>query len=76
MGEHLFPTEPDPASTPTFARCWKGPWWRLDAQALDARWAGKVVLNEVGGRIGLTLQALRASRAPVPGLPKPRSPGG
>jgi hypothetical protein len=51
-------------------------WWRLDAHAVDARWADKVVLNEVRGRIGLALQALRALRAPVRGVPEPRSPGG
>ena len=48
-------------------------WWRLDVQAAEARWADRVVLNEVRGRLYLAMQALRAR---APGLPEPGSPGG
>lgn len=76
MGEHLFPTEPDAGVDADLHRMLEGLWWRLDEQAADARWADKVVLNEVRGRVGLAMQALRAGRAPAPGLSAPRSPGG
>jgi hypothetical protein len=79
MGEHLFPTEPEHGVEADLRQVLESMWWRLDAQAVDARWADRVVLNEVRGRIGLALQALRpprSLRAPVRGLPEPRSPGG
>jgi hypothetical protein len=76
MGEHLFPTEPEPGVDAELGQVLEGMWWRLDAQAVDARRADKVVLNEVRGRIGLALQALRALRAPARLLPEPRLPGG
>ena len=78
MGEHLFPTEPEAGADADadLRQVLEGMWWRLDAQAAEARWVDKVVLNEVRGRIGLAMQALRARRAPAPGLPGPRSPGG
>lgn len=76
MGEHLFPTEPEAGVHADLHQVLEGMWWRLDAQAVEARWADKVVLNEVRGRIGLAMQALRARRAPAVGLPEPRSPGG
>ncbi len=76
MGEHLFPTEPEAGVDADFRQVLDGMWWRLDAHAVNARWADKVVLNEVRGRIGLALQALRALRAPAPHLPDPRSSGG
>ena len=60
MGEHLFPTEPEAGVDAELHQVLEGMWWRLDAQATDARWADKVVLNEVRGRIGLAMQALRA----------------
>lgn len=74
MGEHLFPTEPDGADADlrqVLEEMWRG----LDAQAAEARWVDKVVLNEVRGRVGLAMQALWALRAPGPGLLGPRSPG-
>ena len=76
MGEHLFPTAPEAAVGAGLHQVLRGLWWRLDAQAVGARWRDKVVLNEVRGRIGLALQALRAHRAPAVQLPQPRSPGG
>jgi len=76
MGEHLFPTEPEAGIDADLHPVLEELWWRLDAQAADARWADKVVLHEVRGRVGLAMQALRAGRAPAPGLPAPRSPGG
>lgn len=76
MGEHLFPTEPEAGLDADLRQVLEGMWWRLDAQAVDARWADKVVLNEVRGRIGLAMQALRALRAPAPCLPEPRSARG
>jgi len=76
MGEHLFPTEPGAGVDADLRQVLEGMWWRLDAQAVDARWPDKVVLNEVRGRIGLALQALRSLRSPAPRLPGPRSPGG
>jgi hypothetical protein len=76
MGEHLFPTEPEAGVDADLREVLEGMWWRLDALAVDARWADKVVLNEVRGRIGLALQSLRARRAPALPLPGPRSPGG
>lgn len=76
MGEHLFPTEPEAGVDADRHWVLEEMWWRLDAQAVDARWTDKVVLNEVRGRIGLALQALRALRAPAPRLPDPRSSGG
>ncbi len=76
MGEHLFPTEPEAGVDADLREVLEGMWWRLDALAVDARWADKVVLNEVLGRIGLALQSLRARRAPALRLPGPRSPGG
>lgn len=76
MGEHLFPTEPEAGIDADLHQMLEGMGWRLDEQAADARWADKVVLNEVRGRIGLAMQALRAGRAPALRLPLPRSPGG
>jgi hypothetical protein len=76
MGEHLFPTEPEAGVAADLCQVLDSMWWRLDAQAADARWADKVVLNEVRGRISLAMQALRARRAPALRLPGPRSPGG
>lgn len=76
MGEHLFPTEPEGGVDAELRQVLEGMWWRLDAQAVDARWADKVVLNEVRGRIGLALQTLRALRAPARLLPEPRLAGG
>lgn len=76
MGEHLFPTEPEQGVDADLRQVLESMWWRLDAHAVDARWADKVVLNEVRGRIGLALQALRPLRSPAPRLPEPRSPGG
>jgi hypothetical protein len=76
MGEHLFPTEPEAGVDADLHQVLEAMWWRLDAQAAEARWVDKVVLNEVRGRIGLAMQALRAQRPPAPGLPGPRSPGG
>lgn len=76
MGEHLFPTEPEAGVDADLPRVLQGMWWQLDAHAAEARWVDKVVLNEVRGRVGLAMQALRAQRAPGPGLPVPRSPGG
>ncbi|MBW3639375.1 MAG: hypothetical protein KY451_05960 [Actinobacteria bacterium] len=76
MGEHLFPTEPEAGVDADLRQMLEGMWWRLDAQAAEARWADKVVLNEVRGRIGLAMQAPHARRTPAPGLPEPRSSGG
>lgn len=76
MGEHLFPAEPEAGVDADLRQVLEGIWWRLDAQAAEARWVDKVVLNEVRGRISLAMQALRAQRAPAPGLPMPRSPRG
>ena len=76
MGEHPFPSEPEAGVGSDHHQELQGLWWRLDAQAVAARWRDKVVLNEVRGRIGLALQALRARRAPAVRLPHPRSPGG
>ena len=76
MGEHLFPTEPEAGVGADLHEVIRGLWWRLDAQAVGARWRDKVVMNEVRGRIGLSLQALRARRAPAVRLPQPRLPGG
>ena len=76
MGEHLFPTEPEAGVDADLHQVLAGMWWRLDAQAAEARWADRVVLNEVRGRIGLAMQALRARRPPAPGLPGPRSQRG
>jgi hypothetical protein len=70
MGEHLFPTEPRAGVHADLRQVLDELWWRLDAQAAEARWADKVVLNEVRGRIGLAMQALRP---PAPRLPEPRS---
>ncbi|CAN5163921.1 hypothetical protein BH24ACT10_BH24ACT10_08850 [soil metagenome] len=75
MGEHLFPIEPEAGIDADLHPVLEELWWRLDAQAADARWAHKVVLHEVRGRIGLATQALRAGRAPALRLPLPRSPG-
>ncbi len=60
MGEHLFPTEPEAGIDAELRKVLEGMWWRLDAQTANARWADKVVLNEVRGRIALAMQALRA----------------
>jgi hypothetical protein len=76
MGEHLFPTEPEAGVDADLDQVLEGMWWRLDAEAGAARWADKVVLNEVRGRIGLGMRALCPRRPPAPGLPAPRSPGG
>lgn len=76
MGEHLFPTEPEAGVDADLHQVLEGMWWRLDAQAAEARWADRVVLTEVRGRVGLAMQALHARRAPAPGLPGPRSSGG
>jgi hypothetical protein len=76
MGEHLFPTEPEAGVDADLDQVLEGLWWRLDALAADARWADKVVLNEVRGRIGLAMQALRAGCAPALRLSLPRSPVG
>lgn len=76
MGEHLFPTEPEAGVHADLHPVLEGMWWRLDAQAAEARWVDRVVLNEVRGRVGLALQALRARRSPALHLPEPRSPGG
>ena len=59
MGEHLIPSEPEAGVGAGLHQVLRGLWWRLDAQAVAARWRDKVVLNEVRGRIGLALQALR-----------------
>lgn len=74
MGEHLFPTEPQAGVDADLRQVLEGIWWRLDAQAVEARWADKVVLNEVRGRVGLAMQAQHARRAPESGLPEPQSP--
>jgi hypothetical protein len=76
MGEHLFPTEPEAGVDADLPQVLGGMWWRLDEQAADARWTDKVALNEVRGRIGLAMQALRTGRAPALRLPVPRLPGG
>lgn len=76
LGEHLFSTEPEPGVGAELRPVLEGMWWRLDAQAADARWADKVVLNEACDRLALALQALRALRAPARRLPEPRLPGG
>jgi hypothetical protein len=79
MGEHLFPTEPKAGVDADLRQVLERMWWRLDAQATDARWVDKVVLNEVRGRVGLALQALRPLRPlrpPARRVPEPRSPGG
>ncbi|MBC7373449.1 MAG: hypothetical protein H7323_05610 [Frankiales bacterium] len=76
MGEHLFPTEPEAGACADPHQVLQGLWWRLDAQAVAARWRDKVVLNEVRGRIGLALGALQARRAPAIRLAQPRLPGG
>ena len=76
MGGHLFPTEPEAGADDDLIQVLEGMWWRLDAEAGQARWADKVVLNEVRGRIGLAMQALRAGRVLALRLPVPRSPGG
>ena len=70
MGEHLFPTEPQAGVHAEPRQVLDALWWRLDAQAAEARWADRVVLNEVRSRIGLAMQALRRPR---PSLPEPRS---
>ncbi len=72
MGDHLFPTEPEAGADTDLRQVLEGMWWRLDARAADVRWVDRVVLNEVRGRIGLAMQALRARPAPAPGLPEPR----
>lgn len=74
MGEHLFPTEPEDGVDADLRQVLEGMWWRLDAQAAEARWVDKVVLNEVRGRVALAMQALRAQPPCAPGLPSPRSP--
>lgn len=76
MGEHLFPTEPEAGVDADLHRVLQGMWWQLDAHAAEARWVDRVVLNEVRGRVGLAMQALRAQPAPAPGLPVSPSPGG
>lgn len=76
MGKHLFPTEPEDCVDADLRQLLEGMWWRLDAQAAEAPWVDKVVLNEVRGRVALAMQALRAQRPPTLGLPGPRSPGG
>ena len=76
MGEHMFPTEPETGVGADLHQVLQSLWWRLDAQAVAARWTDKVVLNEVRGRIGLALHALQARRAPAVRLPQPRSPRG
>ncbi|MGI8810240.1 MAG: hypothetical protein ACR2KK_20820 [Acidimicrobiales bacterium] len=75
MGEHLFPTEPRAGVDADLRQVLEGMWWRLDAQAGEARWSDKVVLNEVRGRVGLAMQAQHARPAPAPasGLPEPPS---
>jgi hypothetical protein len=75
MGEHLFPAEPEVCVDADLDQVLEGMWWRLDAEAGEARWADQVVLNEVRGRIGLGMRAL-LPRRPALGLPAPRSPGG
>lgn len=74
MGEHLFPTEPEAGVDADLLEVLDEMRWRLNAQAAQARWEDRVVLNEVRGRIVLARQALRAQRPQVPGLPVPRSP--
>jgi hypothetical protein len=75
MGEHLFLSEPEDGVDADLRQVLEGMWWRLDAQAAEARWVDKVVLNEVRGRVALAMQALRPRRPPTLGLPGPRSPG-
>ena len=38
MGEHLFPTEPEAGVGADLHQELQGLWWRLDAQAVAARW--------------------------------------
>jgi len=74
MGEHLFPSEPQAGVDADLRQVLEGIWWRLDAQAGEALWADKVVLNDVRGRVGLAMQAEHSRPAPASGLPEPRSP--
>ena len=75
MGEHLFPTEPEVGADADLRQLLGELWWRLDGLAAEAGWADKVVLNEVRGRVGLAMQALRGLPAPPLTLPWPRSSG-
>lgn len=75
MGEQLFPTEPEAGADADLHQVLNELWWRLDALAAEARWADKVVLNEVRGRVGLAMHAVRARHARPRKLPRPRSPG-
>ena len=75
MGEHLFPTVPEAGVDADLPQVLDELCWRLDALTADAAWAHKVVLNEVRGRIGLAMHAVRARPAPAGWLPEPRSPG-
>jgi site-specific recombinase XerD len=59
LGEHLFPTEPEAGVDAELRQVLEGMWWRLDAQAVDACWAEKVVLNEVRGAGAMASFALR-----------------
>ena len=72
MGEHLFTTSRKSASTPTCAMCWEA--CGGGSMPRPPRPAGRTrSLNEVRGRVGLAMQALRTH---APGLPGPGSPGG
>jgi hypothetical protein len=59
IGDHLFPTEPEAGVDGDLDQVLEGTWRRLDAEAGKARWADKIVLNQVRGRIGLGMRALR-----------------
>jgi hypothetical protein len=74
MGKDLFPTEPEAGVDADLRQVLEGMWWRLDAQAAEAQWVDKVVLNEVRGRIGLAMQALRVRSTAALRLPEPRLP--
>jgi hypothetical protein len=46
MGERLFPTEPEAGVDADLRQVLEGMRWRVDAQAAEACWADKVVLDE------------------------------
>jgi hypothetical protein len=66
LGAHLFPTEPKAGVDCDLAPVLEAMWWRRSEQAVDARWADKVALNEMCGRLGLALAEMRSPAAPPP----------